>query len=164
MGRDVLGVERHGGPHGVEEELLGHGGHADDGRGVLHALGVAVGPEDGYGVVGEAEGLEALVRLLAVVERRRHAVQAHVRVRHEPEGAPFPGRHGVGRFDMAVDYISSTEARLVTDPEQEQHGWTRAWRPSLTFADLEAHVGPVNGIHRRRRKRRSHCVCVCACV
>ncbi|RBQ66890.1 hypothetical protein VDGD_21652 [Verticillium dahliae] len=99
------GVEGDGGAAGVEEGLLGHAGHRGDVGRVLEAQGVAVGPEEGDRVVaGAAEGLEALVRLLAVVEGRRHAVDAHKGRRHELERRPLAGRLAVGGLDVAVDW------------------------------------------------------------
>jgi hypothetical protein len=72
---------------------------------VLQARGVAVGPEDGDGrVARQAEGLEPFVGLLAVVEGRRHAVDAHVGVGDELEGRPFARFDRVVGFDVAVDW------------------------------------------------------------
>lgn len=104
VGRDVAGVEGDGGLDGLEEEGLGDAGHGDDVGRVLEADGVLVRAEDVDGVVaGGAEGLEALVGLLAVVEGRGHAVDAHEGVRDELEGRPLAGRDGVGGLDVAVD-------------------------------------------------------------
>lgn len=105
VGRDEAGVEGDGGLDGVEEEGLGDARHGDDVGGVLEAQGVLVRAEDvDCGVTGRAEGLEALVGLLAVVEGRGHAVDAHEGVRDELEGGPLAGRDGVGGLDVAVDW------------------------------------------------------------
>lgn len=72
---------------------------------MLHTTGVHVRAEDGNGgVVGGAEGFEALVALLAVVEAWGHAVDAEVRGGDEGGGGPFAGLFGVGGFDVAVDW------------------------------------------------------------
>lgn len=98
-----LGVERHGGPHGAEEELVGHARHRDALGAVAHARRVAVGAEQRDGAAGRAERLEALVGLLAVVERWGHAVDADVWVCHEDWVGPFAGLLGEVRLDVAID-------------------------------------------------------------
>lgn len=90
VGRNIAGIECNGGLDRLKEQLDGHRRHAGDLGRVLEPHGVAVRAEDGDVVVaGQAECLEALVGLLAVVERRRHAVDAHVRVRHILDGRPL---------------------------------------------------------------------------
>jgi hypothetical protein len=109
---------------------------------VLQTLCVAVGAEDGDAfVVGRAEGFEALVSLLAVVKSGSHAVDTHEGIGDEAKRSPFSCAFTVGRFNMAIDCrLSDTSS---STPEVAL----------LTLADLEAHIGPVNGINRRRRKR-----------
>lgn len=100
-----LGVEPHGSAAGGDEEVLGDGGHRRDGGGVLHAGGVLVRAEDlEAGVAGGAEGLEALVGLLAVVEGGGHAVDADVGVGDELEGGPLARLLGPVGLDVAVDW------------------------------------------------------------
>lgn len=90
VGRDPLGVQGDGGAAGVDEQLDGHGRHGDGVGAVLHASGIAVGTEDlNGGIAGRAEGLEALIGLLAVVEGGGHAMDADVRVGDELEGRPL---------------------------------------------------------------------------
>lgn len=43
-----------------------------------HALGVLAGPKDGEAVFGGAEGFDAFVCLLAIVQARGHAVNGEV--------------------------------------------------------------------------------------
>lgn len=89
MRRDPLGVEGDGGTAGVDKGLDGYGGHGDEGGTVLHASGIAIGAEDLNGrVAGSAEGFEALVGLLAVVEGGGHAVDANEGVSHKLQGRP----------------------------------------------------------------------------
>ena len=73
---DVRCVRGDGSSDCVDEHGFRDGWDGDEARGVLHALGVAVGAEDcdasmrmGRGR-GVAEGFEAFVGLLAVVEGR----------------------------------------------------------------------------------------------
>lgn len=76
--RHVLGVQADGQLHAMLEVVDGDVGNGDGGRGVLHALSVLLGTEDVDGlVVRGAVGLQSLVALLAVVETRCHAVDAH---------------------------------------------------------------------------------------
>lgn len=105
VGRHKAGVQRHGRLAGLHKEIFGHGRHADHLGRVLHAHGVLVGAEQRNLVVaGHAKGLEALVGLLAVVERRRHAVDADEGVGDIFERRPLAGVDRVGRFDVAVDW------------------------------------------------------------
>lgn len=104
MGRHEAGVEGDGGANRLQEDVDGDLGHGRYFSGVLEARGVSVWAEDGDDLVaGRAEGLEALVGLLAVVEGRRHAVDAHEGVGHEAERRPFARRFGVRGFDVAID-------------------------------------------------------------
>lgn len=64
------------------------------------------------GVVGGAEGFEALIGLLAVVEAWCHAVDAEEGVGDEGRGGPFSGCLGVVAFDVAVDF-ADFEADVV---------------------------------------------------
>lgn len=101
-------VERHGGLARLHEEVFRHGRHAHDLGRVLHAHGVLVRAEQRNLLVArQAEGLEALVGLLPVVEGRRHAVDADEGVRHILERRPLAGVHRVRRFDVAVDFGKS---------------------------------------------------------
>lgn len=107
VGWDELGVERDGGAAGGDKHVLGDGRHGRHGGRVLHAHRVLVGAEDLDGGVGRgAEGLEALVGLLAVVEGGRHAVDPDKGVAHKLEGRPLARLLGPVRLDMAVDYAS----------------------------------------------------------
>jgi hypothetical protein len=77
---------------------------------VLHTTGVHVRTEDRNGrVVGSAEGFEAFVALLAVVEAWGHAVDAEVWGGDEGGGGPFAGLFGVGGLDVAVDWYRLLE-------------------------------------------------------
>lgn len=103
VGWDELGVQRDGQVHASREVRLRHGGNADEGRAVLHALRVLVGPEDlDFFVRGRSEGFEPFVALLAVVEARGHAVDAEIGVFDELGGAPLAGADGVGGGDVAI--------------------------------------------------------------
>lgn len=103
VGRDVLGIEGDGGLDGVEEQVSRHGRAADERGRVLHAHGVAVGAEDLDVARGGAEGLEALVGLLAVVEGGGHAMDADEGVRHELGSSPLARLYRVVALDVAVD-------------------------------------------------------------
>ena len=71
---------------------------------MLHALGVHNGTEDvDGGIVRRSERLETLVTLLAVVETRRHAMDAQVGVLDELWRCPLAGLDGIVGFDVAVD-------------------------------------------------------------
>ena len=61
-----------------EKQFLGHRRYGDERGGVDHALGVLAGPKDGEAVFGGAEGFDAFVRLLAIVQARGHAVNGEV--------------------------------------------------------------------------------------
>lgn len=107
---DELGVPGDGHVDGAQEEVVGRGGHGDEGGAVLHAAGVQHGAEHAdVAVVGGAEGLEALVALLAVVEPGREAV--HREEGRDDEGGrrPGAGAGGVAALDVAVD-LADTEA------------------------------------------------------
>ncbi len=69
-----------------------------------HPLGILQRPENGYPVVGSAEGFDALECLLAVVETRCHAMDAEEGVLDEGGFAPFSGFDTVVGFDMAIDW------------------------------------------------------------
>lgn len=101
--RHVLGIQGDGGLDGLEEQLGRHGGHADVPGRVLHAGSIAVGAEDLDFVGRRAEGLEALIGLLAVVQGRRHAVDPEERIGHELWRGPFSRLVGEVRLDVAVD-------------------------------------------------------------
>lgn len=59
---------------------------------MLHANGITVGTENLDRLIARgAKGLEPLVGLLAVIEGRRHAMDANVRVGDELERCPFAG-------------------------------------------------------------------------
>lgn len=71
---------------------------------MLHATCIHARAENGDGgVVWGAEGFEAFVTLLAVVEAWSHAVDAQVRRGDEFGGGPLACFFGVGGFDVAVD-------------------------------------------------------------
>lgn len=108
-----LGVQADGQVDALPEQLDGDLRHGDEGGRVLHALRVLPRPEDVDGaVVGGAEGLEALVALLAVVQAGRHAVQAQEGVLDELGRGPLSGGLGVVAFDVAVD-LADAEADVV---------------------------------------------------
>jgi hypothetical protein len=111
-GGHVRGVEGDGGVYGFDEDSLWDLGDGDEVRGVLHAEGVFGGAEDLDGVVWGAEGLEALIGLLAVVEAGGHAVDAEEGVGDEFGGGPLSGLLGVVAFDVAV-YFAEFEADVV---------------------------------------------------
>lgn len=69
-----------------------------------HALGVLAGPKDGEAVFGSAEGFDAFVCLLAIVQAGGHAVDGEVWGAHEGWGAPLGGFDAVVTFDVAVDF------------------------------------------------------------
>lgn len=126
VGRDELGVERDGGLDGGQEQVDGHGRDRDEGRRVLEARGVAVGAEDGDAVVArQAEGFEAFVGLLAVVEGGGHAVQADVGVGDEGRGGPDAGVDGVVRFDVAVYWGEAGSARWMVFGERGGRAYLR---------------------------------------
>lgn len=114
---DKLRVQGDGHVDGASKEVFGRGGHGDKGGAVLHALGVQGRAKHVDGaVIGGAEGLEALVALLAIVEARGEAVDREEGGDDELGGAPDAGVDAVVGLDVAVD-----------------------------FADAEADVGPVWG-------------------
>jgi hypothetical protein len=147
--RHKLGVERDGGAHRRDKDVLGHGRHREHLGRVVEPARVAVRAEHGDGPVGLAKRLEALKRLLAVVERGAHAVQLHVRRRDEAQRRPGARRPGIRRLDMAVDCGGGGVLG---------GGGAEVGRPvgrrgcPLTFADLEADVGPVDRLDGRRRE------------
>lgn len=67
-GGDEFGVAGDGEVDGFKEEGFGDRGHGDVGGGFVEAGGIGVWAEDGDFVGGRAEGFEAFVALLAVVE------------------------------------------------------------------------------------------------
>lgn len=84
VGRNKLGVQRHGSLDRVDEQLDRHGGNRDKLGRMLKARRVLVRAKDGdLLVTRQAERLEPLVGLLTVVERGRHAVDADVRIHDE---------------------------------------------------------------------------------
>jgi len=64
---------------------------------------ISVWAEDGDLVVRRAEGLHALVCLLAIVERRCHAMEAQVWVCYVFGLRPDASLDAVVGFDMAID-------------------------------------------------------------
>lgn len=75
---------------------------------MLHALSVLLRTEDSYSfVIGGAEGFEAFVALLAVVEAGGHAVDAEEGGGDEFGRGPLAGFLGVVGFDMAVDFTDA---------------------------------------------------------
>lgn len=75
----------------------------DEARRVRQACGIALRAEDGDFVVRRAEGLHALVCLLAIVERRCHAMEAQEGVCYVFGFRPDASLDAVVRFDMAID-------------------------------------------------------------
>lgn len=115
MWGDKLGVPCDGHVDGFEEELFRRGRHGDEGGAVLHSARVHGGAEEvDTTVIWGAEGFEALVALLAVVEAWGEAVDREVGRDDEFGGSPDAGVDAVVGLDVAVD-----------------------------FADAEADVGPV---------------------
>lgn len=109
-----LGVEGDGGLASVDEEVDRHRRDGDALAAVLHAGGVAVGAEDlDGGVAGCAEGLEALVDLLTIVEGGRHAVEADEGVGDKLQGRPFAGLLGVVGLDVAIDCSTGRTCQLM---------------------------------------------------
>lgn len=106
------GVEGYCGVDGFDEDVLRYLGDGDEVCGVLHAEGVFGRAEDLDGVVGGAEGLQALIGLLAVVEPGGHAVDAEEGVGDEIRGGPLSGLLGVVAFDVAV-YFADFEADVI---------------------------------------------------
>lgn len=109
-----LGVEGDGGLASVDEEVDWYRRDGDALAAVLHAGGVAVGAEDlDGGVAGCAEGLEALVNLLTIVEGGRHAVETDEGVGDELQGRPFAGLLGVVGLDVAIDCSTRRTCQLM---------------------------------------------------
>ena len=75
----------------------------DEGRRVCQSCSIALGAEDGDLVVRGAESLHALVCLLAIVERRCHAMEAQEGVCYIFGFRPDASLDAVVRFDMAID-------------------------------------------------------------
>lgn len=99
-----LGVPRNGHMDRLQEQLDGGLGHGHKAGRLLHTLRVHVGAENVDGlVVGAADGFEAFVALLAVVQAGGHAMNAEVGVFHKLRGRPLAGFGGVVGFDMAGD-------------------------------------------------------------
>ena len=98
--------------YAFEEEGFGDRRDGDEGGGVCEAFGVVGGAEDGYAVVWAAEGLHALVGLLAVVERWSHAMETEVRVGYESRCGPDAGLDGVVALNVAVDCQDVSEGQL----------------------------------------------------
>lgn len=104
VGWHPLGIEGDGRLAGVDKHVDWNRRDRDALGAVLHAGGIAVGAENLDGrVAGCAEGLEALVDLLAVVEGGCHAVDTDEGVGDELQGRPFPGLVGVAGLDVAID-------------------------------------------------------------
>lgn len=113
--RDKAAVESDGGAASLDKHVDGDMGHGGNVGRVLQAHGVLVGAENGEAAVlaGHAEGLEALVGLLAVVEGGRHAMEAHIGVGDELERRPLASGLGVGRFDVSVDCAEKPSALVA---------------------------------------------------
>lgn len=108
MRGDKLGVPCDGHVDGVEEELFGRGRHGDEGGAVLHSARVHGRAEEvDAAVIGGAEGLEALVALLAVVEAWGEAVDREVGGDDEFGGSPDAGVDAVVGLDVAVDFTDA---------------------------------------------------------
>ena len=92
MRRDILCVRRDSSTDCIHEYDIRDRRDGYESRRVLHALRVAVGTEDGDAPVwmggrrGVAEGFEAFIGLLTVVEGGGEAVERDVRGGHEGEG------------------------------------------------------------------------------
>lgn len=110
--RHVRGIEGDGGVDGFDEDILWDLGDGDKVCRVLHAEGVFGGTEDLDGVAWGAEGFEALISLLAVVEAGSHAMDAEEGVGDEFWGRPLSCLLGVVAFDVAV-YFADFEADVV---------------------------------------------------
>jgi hypothetical protein len=105
MGRYIRGVHAHSKLAALEEMIGRNIRDGDVRRGVLHALGILLGPEDVDLTVWCAESLETFVALLAVVQSWGHAVDAEKRVLDEDGGRPFACLDGVVRFDVAGNCV-----------------------------------------------------------
>lgn len=69
---------------------------------MLETEGILLGTEDGYFVIWCAEGFEAFVGLLTVVETWGHAVDFEEGVGDEFWGGPYSCFDAVMGFDVAV--------------------------------------------------------------
>lgn len=113
MGRHIFRIQTHSQMHTLPEQLHRDLRHGNERRRVLHTLRILLRPENvDRLVVGRAEGFEAFVALLAVVEAGRHAVQAQEGVLDEFGGRPLAAGFGVAGFDVAVDFADA-EANVV---------------------------------------------------
>lgn len=105
---DKLGVPCDGHVDGIDEETIGRGRHSDEGGAVVHAARVHVGAKEAdAAVVGGAEGLEAFVALLAVVEARGEAVDREEGGDDELGRGPFACFDVVVRLDVTVDFADA---------------------------------------------------------
>jgi len=109
----ILCIEAYSQMHTSPKHLHRHFRDRDKRGRMLHSLSVLLGAKDVDGLVGGvAEGFEAFVALLAVVEGGGHAVEAEEGGGDEGGGGPLVRFLGEVAFNVAVDFADA-EADVV---------------------------------------------------
>ena len=88
-----------------QKQFLRDWRYGDKSGGMHHAFRILTGSENGDAVLGGAEGLNAFVCLLAVVQAGGHAMDGKIRGADEGWGAPFGRLDAVMGFDMPIDFV-----------------------------------------------------------
>ena len=110
---DPVAVHVHDGLDGLDVVVLRDGGDAQTVGGVLHTLGVAVGPEQLDGAVGGAVSLHALKNFLGIVQHRGGGVELEGAVGHDAGVVPALTGGVVHDEHMVGEDLAETELRLV---------------------------------------------------
>ena len=98
----ISGIKSDGEVHTAQEMRFRYRRDGDEGGGVGHTGRVLRGAEYGDAVGRGAEGFDAFIGLLAVVEAGGHAMEAEVWVGHEDWRGPLGGGDRVVGFNVAV--------------------------------------------------------------
>lgn len=90
--------------HAFEEMLSGHGGDRHKGGRMNHPGRILRWAEDSYLPAGGSKGFDAFVDLLAIIERRRQAVNFQIWICDENGLTPSFRVDIIMRLDMTVDW------------------------------------------------------------
>ena len=110
---DPVAVHVHDGLDGLDVVVLRDGGDAQTVGGVLHALGVAVGPEQLDGAVGGAVSLHALKNFLGIVQHGSGGVQLEGAVGHDARIVPALAGGIIHHKHVIGEDLAETELGLV---------------------------------------------------
>ena len=99
----IFSVQRDSCVDAFLEDRFWYGRDRDEACGVCQACGIAGRAEDGDFVIRRAESLHALICLLAIVERRCHAMEAQEGICYIFGLRPDASLDTVVGFDMAID-------------------------------------------------------------